>query len=462
MATVASTTRFTTATLASATAGPFDVGFRLFEPNSIKVYVNDVEVVTGWTLNLNLIDGFDDNATVLFNTPLSSGDVVSFEGAISLQREEDYEPSEIRLTDKINAEFARAWASLIELKRKAETGSSGDSGTTPAYRRQWDLVTSSATLTSGQSVATDTSGGAFTVLLPETPEDGDAVSLSVILGDPETNNLTINGNGNRIGGQGFASDFVLIVDLPLPYVELAYFTTLGEWKLVDYAVPTGADGTEWHVGAGAPSGALGVDEDFYLNSTNGDVYKKASGSWSVVDNLTGPAGAAMDWTGPWVTETTYTTGQGTANGGSSYICTADHTSAALTEPGVGANWQTVWDLMAAQGSAGAGSGDMIASTYDPQAIGSDAFARGNHTGTQTLATISDAGTAAASNTGDFATAAQGGLADTAMQPADIANMVESDVTGITGADAITNIVSLTQAEYDAITPDAATLYVVTS
>jgi hypothetical protein len=61
----------------------------------------------------------------------------------------------------------------------------------------------------------------------------------------------------------------------------------------------------------------------------------------------------------------------------------------------------------------------------------------------------------------FATAAQGALADTAVQPAAIAKMVISDTTGITGADAITNIVSLTQAEYDAITtPDASTLYVI--
>lgn len=56
-----------------------------------------------------------------------------------------------------------------------------------------------------------------------------------------------------------------------------------------------------------------------------------------------------------------------------------------------------------------------------------------------------------------------GKADTATQPADIANMVESDTTGVTGADAITNIMSLTQAEYDAITtPDASTFYVITS
>ena len=41
-----------------------------------------------------------------------------------------------------------------------------------------------------------------------------------------------------------------------------------------------------------------------------------------------------------------------------------------------------------------------------------------------------------------------------------ANTVDSDPSGVTGADQITNIISLTQAEYDAITPDAATLYVI--
>jgi hypothetical protein len=47
----------------------------------------------------------------------------------------------------------------------------------------------------------------------------------------------------------------------------------------------------WHVGAGAPAGGLGVNGDFYLNSSNGDVYQKAAGVWGVVDNLTGPTGA---------------------------------------------------------------------------------------------------------------------------------------------------------------------------
>ena len=40
--------------------------------------------------------------------------------------------------------------------------------------------------------------------------------------------------------------------------------------------------------------------------------------------------------------------------------------------------------------------------------------------------------------------------------------VQSDPTGVTGADAVTNMMSLTQAEYDAIgSPSATTLYLIT-
>lgn len=48
------------------------------------------------------------------------------------------------------------------------------------------------------------------------------------------------------------------------------------------------------------------------------------------------------------------------------------------------------------------SGDMDAAIYDPQGIEADAFNRANHTGTQTLATISDAGTMAGEDAADYA------------------------------------------------------------
>ena len=68
---------------------------------------------------------------------------------------------------------------------------------------------------------------------------------------------------------------------------------------------------------------------------------------------------------------------------------------------------------------------------------------------------------------DYATAAQGALADSATQPGDNVSTLTNDAayvpsnpTGVTGADAITNMLSLTQAEYDAITPNASTFYVI--
>ena len=42
----------------------------------------------------------------------------------------------------------------------------------------------------------------------------------------------------------------------------------------------GTPGSKWYNGAGAPSDGVGVDGDYYLNDTNGDVYVKAGGTWS--------------------------------------------------------------------------------------------------------------------------------------------------------------------------------------
>lgn len=50
------------------------------------------------------------------------------------------------------------------------------------------------------------------------------------------------------------------------------------------------------------------------------------------------------------------------------------------------------DAVNIRGAAGVGSGDMLASVYDPQGINDDAFDRANHTGIQALSTISGVST----------------------------------------------------------------------
>ena len=62
----------------------------------------------------------------------------------------------------------------------------------------------------------------------------------------------------------------------------------------------------------------GGNGDYYLNTANGAVYNKASGSWSVIANITGPAGGS-------VATQTYSCGRLTAQNGVP-VPTADQTA----------------------------------------------------------------------------------------------------------------------------------------
>ena len=52
----------------------------------------------------------------------------------------------------------------------------------------------------------------------------------------------------------------------------------------------GADGATWLFGAAAPT-TQGKDGDFFLNTANFDVYKRASGAWAKTGNIKGATGA---------------------------------------------------------------------------------------------------------------------------------------------------------------------------
>lgn len=121
MATVAKNSRTNQITLGSDSAGPFNVGFRLFDDDGLEIYVDGElqTVTTDYTISSSYENGYDDAATITFTSAQSSGSVIDILGNMAPDREADYTNGDPQLTAKLNIEFGRVWASLSEVKRNA-------------------------------------------------------------------------------------------------------------------------------------------------------------------------------------------------------------------------------------------------------------------------------------------------------------------------------------------------------
>lgn len=119
----------------------------------------------------------------------------------------------------------------------------------------------------------------------------DGITINAATGGGSTNTI-LNGSGAPSSGLGNNGDFYIDTTANKIYGP----KTSGAWGTGTSIVGTngtnGTNGSVWYTGSGVPSAGLGVNIDFYLRTTNGDVYSKASGSWVVTQNLTGPAGSS--------------------------------------------------------------------------------------------------------------------------------------------------------------------------
>ncbi len=77
----------------------------------------------------------------------------------------------------------------------------------------------------------------------------------------------------------------------MPLEPWAQSTTGLESRVTAIEEAPPGNGAAWRDGSGAPSSELGANGDYYLNSANGDVYKKTTGTYSQVANIQGAAGA---------------------------------------------------------------------------------------------------------------------------------------------------------------------------
>lgn len=70
---------------------------------------------------------------------------------------------------------------------------------------------------------------------------------------------------------------------------LASIVGLATPAITPVSVLVGADGAKIYQGASAPSSGDGKNGDLYVNTTSYDLYQKASGAWSIIANIRGPA-----------------------------------------------------------------------------------------------------------------------------------------------------------------------------
>lgn len=114
MATVAKSTRSTSITLTSASAGPFDLDFRLFDEDALVVYVNGVPA--DFTLSASFSNGYDDNATVTLDEAAPDAASIIIDSDLFPWRAQDFINGP-GLTEKLNIEQARIWSSLSDRRR---------------------------------------------------------------------------------------------------------------------------------------------------------------------------------------------------------------------------------------------------------------------------------------------------------------------------------------------------------
>jgi hypothetical protein len=108
--------------------------------------------------------------------------------------------------------------------------------------------------------------------MPNDPLPGDLVTRNIYPGSAETYSL-----GS--------------LDLPFKSIFVSGGSIYIGGQKLDIEGLEGIPGSQWYYGSDTPSDGVGIDGDYYLNTANGDIYNKSSRIWSIIGNITGPAGA---------------------------------------------------------------------------------------------------------------------------------------------------------------------------
>lgn len=123
-----------------------------------------------------------------------------------------------------------------------------------------------------------------------TPVEGTDYTQIAVMG--LDGNTILYGVVPPTGGIGANGDFYIDTAAKMIYGPKASGAWPSGTSIVGPPGIQGVPGSRWYSGAGPPAGSLGAIQDWYLNDDNGDVYEKTGAStWTLKDNLRGPEGS---------------------------------------------------------------------------------------------------------------------------------------------------------------------------
>jgi hypothetical protein len=126
----------------------------------------------------------------------------------------------------------------VEVIEIVERGPAGPTGPQPDIN--YTVVSTNTTLQAADLIAADTSGGAFTLTLPASPNNGDAVDIFDFSDTFDTNNLTIARNGSRIE----SLEENLVCNVEGAYFTLIYTGATRGWQVLPRYGTSGGGGGE--------------------------------------------------------------------------------------------------------------------------------------------------------------------------------------------------------------------------
>ena len=134
----------------------------------------------------------------------------------------------VKHSDETIKTYIDAQVASVDMSAKADV-SYVDAQIAANSTPSWGTIAVDTTVTANSKNLVDTSAGALTITLPASPTVGTEIMFVDGAGQGATNNITVNGNGEKI--QGLSED--LIINVNRAAFQVVYFNAVNGWVFME-------------------------------------------------------------------------------------------------------------------------------------------------------------------------------------------------------------------------------------